>query len=218
MATARPHAASLFLAFSRAKTGIASAALSAWFVGLLVVGATLLARHVLALPAPSAASDGRLRHAIAALDASDPRVGGATEPSWSAVHVLYASCRCSERIAEHLAASVRPARLRETVLFIGHDEALEGALTSHGFRVQELSEDALATAFGIDAAPLFVIENERAELLYVGGYTERKQGLATRDLSIVRDLRAGLSVAPLPIFGCAVSRELREKTNPLALP
>ena len=53
---------------------------------------------------------------------------------------------------------------------------------------------------------------------YVGGYTDRKQGLDAKDLAIVADTRAGQDVAPLPIFGCAVSARLRAALNPLGMP
>ena len=56
------------------------------------------------------------------------------------------------------------------------------------------------------------------EVRYAGGYTERKQALFPRDREIVAALRAGDEVTPLPVFGCAVSNELKRTINPLRLP
>ncbi len=59
--------------------------LAIWAVAVLVVGAALMAPHVIALPVP-AASDGRLALAMRNLP-------GATPGRWSALHVLYQRLR-----------------------------------------------------------------------------------------------------------------------------
>src|SRR5260221_2792476 len=87
--------------------------LGAWFLVMLVVGATLLGRHLLALPRP-VVNDG-LAHAMGALRAPTD------ENRWMAVHVLYGQCKCSQRIAEHLLSAERPEGVVEQVLLLGKD-------------------------------------------------------------------------------------------------
>ena len=185
------------------------AVVAAWFIVVALVSASLMARHLVALPRPTHA-----RELAAALGAFRP-VGAAG--SLAIVHVLYAECRCSKLVAEHLASKPRPAGVVEHVVIVGQDEALGSSLASRGFAVQFVSERQLA-AWGIEAAPLFVVLSAAGEVRYAGGYTERKQALFPRDREIVAALRAGDEVTPLPVFGCAVSNELKRTINPLRLP
>ena len=191
------------------RTALGSRALLvAWFVVVALVSATLLARHVVPLPGPT---HGDLLRA--ALAAHRPAAAGAL----GIVHVLYAECRCSRLVAEHLASNPRPAGVTEHVVLVGRDDALATSLASRGFSVEMISAEQLA-AWGIEAAPIFVVLAPSGEVRYAGGYTERKQALFPRDREIVASLRAGHAVAPLPVFGCAVSAALERTLNPLGLP
>ena len=178
-----------------------------WFVAAALVSASLLARHLVALPVPAAAQLGR------ALGAFRPVAPG----SLGVVHVLYAECRCSKLIAEHLVTRARPGGIVEHVVLVGKDDILASSLAAHGFVVELASAERLA-AWGIEAAPIFVVLSLSGEVRYAGGYTERKQGLFPRDREIVAAVRAGDTVAPLPVFGCAVSAGIERSINPLRLP
>jgi hypothetical protein len=134
------------------------------------------------------------------------------------VHVLYAQCACSQRIADHVLGGGRPADVAERVLLIGRDAALEARFAAAGLPVSLVTEDEAATEFHVVAAPAFVVVAPDGGVRYVGGYTERKQGPDPRDLAILAAARAGRPFAPLPIFGCAVSARLRSSLNPLGLP
>jgi hypothetical protein len=184
--------------------------LSAWFLAMLAVCGTLLGRHLIALPRP--ANDAALAQAVSLLRGSD----GAGR--WMTVHVLYADCPCSKLVAEHVLAGVRPDGVIERVLLIGHDADLEGRFRAMGLPVATVSEDEAATRFHVVAAPTFVVVAPDGTVRYVGGYTARKQGPSPQDLTILASERAGRDVAPLPIFGCAVSARLRHSLNPLGLP
>jgi hypothetical protein len=184
--------------------------LTLWFVLMVAVGGTLLGRHLLALPRP--ANNPALALAMSSLRGADG-VG-----RWMNVHVLYAECLCSQQIADHLLAGNRPADVAERVLLIGHDPKLEERFATAGLRLTNVSEDEAATRFGVVAAPTFVVVAPDGTVRYVGGYTERKQGPDPRDLAILARARMGEDVAPLPIFGCAVSARLRSSLNPLGLP
>ncbi len=181
-----------------------------WFLVMVTVGATLLGRHLIALPRP--AKDAALAQAMATLR------GPADTGRWMAIHVLYADCQCSQRIAEHLLATKRPQDIAERVLLIGHDAGLEARLDAAGIVVVRTDENDAAVHYHVVAAPLFVVVGPEGAVRYAGGYTERKQGPDPRDLDILADARADRAIAPLPLFGCAVSARLRSSLNPLGLP
>jgi hypothetical protein len=87
--------------------------LTLWFAAMLAIGTALLVRHEVGLPRP--ASDSALSAAIATL-----RTGRDAE-KWMSVHVLYAECRCSRGLVDHLTSTARPSGMVEQVLFVGRD-------------------------------------------------------------------------------------------------
>jgi hypothetical protein len=184
--------------------------LAAWFIVMTVVAATLLGRHLLALPRPVV--DTAVERAMGSIRGA----GGAGR--WMAVHVLYADCLCSKRVADHVLSTPRPGDLAERVLLIGHDSELEARFAAAHFPTIAVTEDEAADRFHVAAAPALVVVDPLGSVRYSGGYTERKQSLEVEDLAILDDLRAGRDVAPRKIYGCAVSSGLRASLNPLRLP
>jgi hypothetical protein len=175
-------------------------ALIAWFAAMLAVGAALLAKHVIALPAP--AKDHQLAASLAALRVPEE------QGKWLAFHVLYSECRCSRRVVTLLLAAPRRPGWAEVVLWIGNqpfDPALEPR-----YRVKRSTSAELAR-LGIDAAPLLVVLDPLGGLRYVGGYSERKQGPVLDDLAILDRVQRSEALASLPVFGCPVSERLRRQ-------
>lgn len=173
---------------------------------MLVLGAGLLAKHVVALPAPD--KNPRLSRALTPL-----RHAG--EARWLAVHVLYAECRCSQRVVAHLSSTRRPRGWQEVVLWVGApapDPALAGA-----FDVRRATQAELLR-FGIESAPLLVVLDPNDRAVYVGGYTDRKQGPVIRDLEILADAERRSELTSLPVFGCAVSDRLKRALSVLPTP
>jgi hypothetical protein len=185
-------------------------ALATWLLGMLAVGSTLLARHALALPRPTA--DAALARSMATL--REPGHVG----QWMAVHVLYTECRCSRILVDHLLSTNRPSDVVEEVLLVGRDTDLEARLTARGFRVVQVRPTELAERYHVTAAPLLIVTAPDDSVRYVGGYTTRKQGPGVRDLEIIEGARAARPLASLPVLGCAVSDKLRAMLNPLGLP
>lgn len=134
---------------------------------------------------------------------------------WVAVHVLYSGCRCSQRVADHLATSQRPSDWSEIVLWVG-DDAPPPELAAR-FDVRRVSAEDLAT-FGIEAAPSMMVLDPGGDVVYAGGYTDRKQGPVIEDRRILEDARRGRVSAPLPVFGCAVSNRLQQNFRNLPAP
>jgi hypothetical protein len=126
-------------------------ALAVWFVTMLGSGAGLLARHLLPFRAP--ASVDRLAASVNKLRLPNE------EGRWVAVHVLYADCRCSLRIAEHLAHSARPEGWVEVVLWVGEPGPAADLRTR--FDVRLTSSEELAR-LGVESAPLLPPEAPRS--------------------------------------------------------
>lgn len=181
-----------------------------WVCVSFVGAATLMVAHTYALPKPST-DDMQLQAAVAAT-----RSPGA-QASWRALHVLYTRCRCSQRILSGLFARRPLPQVSERIVLVGEHAEYERAARRAGFEVDVLTPEQLVARYGAHAAPLFVVADPDDRLRYVGGYTERKQGLATRDVAILTALTAGSDAAELPLFGCAVSSSLRNLLDPLGL-
>jgi hypothetical protein len=180
-----------------------------WMVASLVVGASLLARHLVPLAKPG---DEELARSMASLRRVED-VG-----RLMAVHVIYAGCRCSQLIASHLATTVRPSNVAEHVLLAGRDPELAARLVAKGFVVHETDVADVAARWHVPGVPLLVIVAAGGSVLYSGGYTERKQGPAPQDRELIATVTSGGHAGALPVYGCAVSKRLRDELNPFGLP
>jgi hypothetical protein len=192
--------------------GFSRTAFWVWAALSFVAASSLTAAHLYALPKP-ARTDLVLVHALNALRADGD--GGLL-----AVHVLYARCRCSARILQHLAAEPRPAGVTEKLLLVGSNPELEPellVLAARKVQVVETSAIELRDRYHVQAAPLFLVLGRDGRLLYSGGYTQRKQGAVFEDTAILRKLAADENVIELPLFGCALSRDLQRLLDPFAL-
>lgn len=205
----------------RAARTLGSLALGAWAVGIAVIGAFLMAGHLVSLPTPSlanASTNRRWETTLAARPAAD-------KGRWSVTHVLYQACGCSTRVLAHLIGRRVLPDLVETVVYVheGHAkdaprlaadaEKIHGA----GFRFEQLTPVELERRYEVEAAPMLVIADPQGHLRYAGGYTERSGANQINDTIIVDHLRSGQAVSPLPVFGCAVSRRVQNAIDPLGL-
>jgi hypothetical protein len=180
----------------------------------MVPSSYLLAGHLLTLPRPDQSEV--LRAAL-----RDRRVPGNPD-RWTALHVLYADCGCSRRILDHLLERrALPGLDERIVLVLGEDETEAGALRppalAAGFTFEVLTPEDLEARLGVESSPLLVIADPAGAARYVGGYTDRKRGPDIEDAAILARLRQGERVAPLPVFGCATSKKLQRKLDPLSL-
>ena len=187
-------------------------ALALWVVACLVGGAYMLSAHLLTLPAPEITDLGLQRSAAAQ---RQPFQRG----RWFVVHILDQDCVCSLRVLDHLLADPRPAGVAERIVLIADAVSPErsAAIIARGFDLDIVTPDELAARYHVEAAPLLVVIDPGDTLRYVGGYTPRKQAADVRDVAVIESLRRGQAVEPLPTFGCAVGRSLRDKVDPLGL-
>ena len=189
---------------------VARLGLGLWLVAMIGLGGLLLARHMVALPAPDR-GDPTLAAAVAAR---------ASRGSWFAVHILYRPCPCSGRIVRHLLASDRPADLREHVVLVddvAREDDVVRDLRAHGFTVELATPAELAARWHDEAAPLLVVADPEGAVRYAGGYGRHKQAPQIEDLAIISDLRADQGRGALPVFGCATSARLARQVDPLGL-
>jgi hypothetical protein len=157
-------------------------------------------------------------------EAKDPLVSAAIHDRWQGssrrwvgVHVLYSMCKCSERILRHLAERRPLPGMTEAVVLVGANDEFERMIRETGYELEVLTPSQLSENYHVQAAPMFALMDPSGVLRYLGGYTERKQGLTIQDVSIVERLRNERPVAELPLFGCAVSRSLQALLDPLGI-
>jgi hypothetical protein len=165
--------------------------------------------HWVALPRP-ANDDALLAHGLAALSKDDP-------PGWRLTHILYADCRCSQSIFEHLLHRPMPEGVAERVVLVGEDDGWEGRARARGIELVHMTREELKARLGIESAPLLVISEPSSQVRYVGGYTDRKQGLGYRDAAVLAALRSGTDVPSMPVFGCGVSQQLQATLDPIGI-
>ena len=184
--------------------------LGTWAALVLLVGSLLLGRHLIALPRPELGAVAT--RAWAGLRAPADRA------RWLAVHVLYAGCRCSGRVVDHLVQAPRLPAVSEVVLWVGQDPESQARLSASGLRVIDVDAQVLQDRFGIEAAPVLVVLDQHDRARYLGGYTARKQGPAIQDRQILSALLGGGVPDTNPVLGCAVSARLEKALNPAGLP
>lgn len=197
---------------SRSRVLLTYLGLAAWAGLCVVLGAYLLAGHLLTLPTPAAA-DPALHQAIAANRHADQR------DRWLVLHVLSEDCKCSRRVLDHLLADSRPAGVVERIVLVTDHGAAElaAAIRARGFELDVVTPDELVARYHVEAAPLLVVVDPHDDVRYVGGYTPRKQAADMRDVAVIAAIRRGDPVEPLPAFGCAVGRALSTKLDPFGI-
>jgi hypothetical protein len=185
-----------------------------WAGFVTLVAASLMAGHWTSLPRP-AIGDAVLQESLARLRASE------TTGRWQAVHVLYAACRCSNRVLDHLLGSSRPADLDETIVLVVDDSAdVDDELARRvrrAMQLQVVTRRELAERFHIESAPLLLVAGPDEAVRYSGGYSYRKQDPVLRDVEIISALQAAHVTDQLPVYGCGVSDRLQVVLDPLGI-
>ena len=182
----------------------------AWLPLAVALGSSLLAGHAASLPLPDD-GDTRLLGELERMRDDDER------GQWLAVHVLYAACRCSRDVVDHLLDDARPEGLAERILMVGSTPEIERRLAGSAIEVIRVQPQELAERYAIEAAPLLLVVDPDGRLRYRGGYAERKQASQLHDIEIIARLREHGEAASLPLFGCPVSDALRAVLDPLGL-
>lgn len=172
-----------------------------WFVGTLTIGAFTTGVHALALPSPAAG------------DLTGSEVTNLPGPAGGAIHVLYASCKCSERIVDALVARRARPNLDEIVLGVGDFGNRASALRAAGYQLIGVSAEELTSRFRIEAAPLLLVVRPDRSVGYAGGYRSTESG-PVDDARLIAEALERKSTEAYPLFGCAVSAALRRIVDP----
>lgn len=185
--------------------------LAVWAAAMVFIGANLMVSHWVPMPLPDDDGSKVLQASLTSLqsDSSDQK--------WTVCHFLYAKCPCSRRVFEHVVSRPPHENTVERLILIGDDSELAERARNQGFHVESVQTDELLAKYGIESAPLFSVSDPQGSVRYSGGYTDRKQAFQIRDREIVDKIVAGGDVEPLPVFGCAVSRQLQSVVDPLGL-
>jgi hypothetical protein len=130
-------------------------------------------------------------------------------------HALAVECPCSGRILAYLEERGAVPGVAEEVLLVGGDPALVERLRARGFAVSVLDEAELAQR-GIVGVPSLVVWRPDGTAAYRGAYAPRPQ-MDPIDLDLLAEVREGTAPEPMPIFGCAVSRGLQLRLDPLRI-
>ena len=179
-----------------------------WAATMFLFVATLMVGHWASLPHPEV---GERFPNIAVQD-----VGfNGEEIDVQAFHFLYVDCPCSRRVIRHLSNRTPLDGAIENVVFVG--DTLPNERIHDGFNVELLSPVELKQRYGIESAPLLVVTDSVGTITYSGGYTSRKQGPDIQDVEIISAAVKGTAYQKLPVFGCAVSNELKSLVDPLGI-
>ncbi len=173
----------------------------AWFAIVAILSAFLVALHAVPLPSTT----------ISPAPASG---------TWRATHTLGADCGCSAYVADALLARGPRHGWDETILLVGHQPALLSQLRAAGFAAETLSPAELTRRTGLQGAPWLALHAPGGATAYSGGYAPSRPGInaaALFDATIMDRVRHGETVSAYPSFGCAISRELRARLDPLSL-
>lgn len=185
-------------------------ALWTWALTAVGVLTSLMATHSYALPRP-AAEDPRVQRAVFA------SLLPAERGRFVLFHVLYSRCRCSQRILEHLFERGASLGAAERIVLVGAHAEYERRARAAGYSVETLRPEQLQSRYALSAAPALLVATPSGSIGYLGGYSERKQGLELRDREIFESVRGGSRARELPLFGCAVSQALKDRIDPLGL-
>ena len=191
------------------RRALAVCALGVWACGMIFVIACLMVSHWVALPHPTAADQ--------AWSAQLNQTRTAQDKEWTAFHFLYGNCPCSRRILDHIVHRFPVDGCQEKIVFIGEDIEMTEAALQRGFEVDCVMPEELKSRYGVEAAPLLTVLDPSGKVCFAGGYTTHKQGPQIQDVRIIQELLSGGKVKDLPLFGCAVSNELKMLVDPLGL-
>ena len=135
---------------------------------------------------------------------------------WTAIHFLYDNCACSRRVLEHVLVSSPIEGVTERIVLIS-DNPQEFKREGRFIEVEYVTPARLKERYGVESAPLLVVMDGQQNVRYSAGYTARKQGPEIKDREIISRLLKGDEVTELPLYGCAVSAEMKKLIDPLGL-
>lgn len=171
--------------------------------GVLIIISLLMAGHLISFPL----STEKVQTSLNAR-------GHQAEKGWEVIHILSAGCKCSARVIEELSSRSAIKEGSEVIYYIG--EGKPEGLAQSKIHFEIIPEEMAHRLLGVEAAPTLLIRNPEGKLDYAGGYAKNRNAKPEQD-SIIRDTIAGNAPKPLPIFGCAFTKNLKSQVDPFGL-
>lgn len=190
------------------KQHLVGLSLLGWFVLSALMLGSLAIGHVVSMPEPEG---DRLTSLLRELRELRQRQGRDL-----VVHVIAADCSCTESLFRHLVGHGAAAGADELILFVGQDPAKAETARAAGYRFVSISQEAL-TAMGLESAPVLAVFDPGDRIRYLGGYYDHPAAANPLDQRLRSALARSETVAPLPIYGCAVSPRLQQAFDPYGL-
>ncbi|MEM0924603.1 MAG: hypothetical protein AAGJ83_01065 [Planctomycetota bacterium] len=179
----------------------------------VTVTSSLMVGHVVALPTPEEGET----ISVETLGFQPTGSSDFESKPAMAIHVFYGNCPCSQRVLDKLLGRTAMQPIQERIVFVGKPDPREDQASKRGYQVERVTRDELRSRYGVQAAPLLMLVDDRGRILYSGGYTDRKQGPSIQDVAIIESILDGVATESLPVFGCAVSQELQQVIDPFGL-
>ncbi len=131
-------------------------------------------------------------------------------------HFFDARCGCSQSIISNLLKR-KPFKEKtvEIVFYQGNLGKYYKPLLDKGYNLKEMSFEKI----GVTGVPLLVIFNNRKEVQYAGGYSNKSiNPLAPpNEISLISKIRKGEDITTMPVIGCSVSKKYQKLLDPLGL-
>ena len=175
-----------------------------WFVALSIPATYMMSQHSLSL-IPSKSSELK-------------SLAKSSSTKWIKLHFLGSDCACSETIYQSLVKRNPSLDYDEKIFVIGKNPLWVESLKKQGFDVTQTDMESFSKKYSINAVPQLTILDGEKNILYSGGYTNKRGPAALSEESLITDeLKMKHAASERPIFGCITGSLNRKQSDPLNL-
>ena len=144
-----------------------------------------------------------------------------TTNNFGVLHIIGEGCNCSQLVGEYLMKRGPEKQYYEEVILIGNFKKLAKQLKEKGFAVKQTPlEDLIYKKIDLSGVPFFMLYDQKGVVQLISGYSNQLINPFTtqfKDKELVSAFFKEKKDKPLPIFGCAVSKEYQKLLDPLGL-
>ncbi len=147
-----------------------------------------------------------------------------SEQNLGVIHFITPMCGCSREVYKHLMKEGpldNKAYNEKIIIIDDFKDGIANELTKRGFDVFKLSNEEAKKIFDgeVRGVPLLTIYDQTLTTQYVGGYSEKSITPFTKInyRKFLQKIETKKKVKPLPVIGCAVSKEYQKLLDPFGL-